>query len=340
MELPSDPSNALNRLPQGAPAPDPLSEALENLVLRTWLPGRFQLTAPWGIRAATGLGWFYLVSGQTCFIEVDGSDTSVAAAPGDLIVLPQGRGHQLRDSPDSPTIPIESLLEPRHFERRESLVHGGGGAPTSLLGGCFLLNHLERSPLYSALPAFIHVKGDGRQPLLYVDGILCLILHEAASNTPGSQMIINRLVRILLTKAIQSYMAGLPGGNTNWLSALADPSIGWALGLMHAQPDAPWTVASLAERVAMSRSVFSARFSSLVGKPPLEYLSEWRMLKASYLLRTTHAELKEVAASVGYESASALSKAFSRWAGIPPSTYRASMRARNTSASAATMPPQ
>ena len=112
---------------------------------------------------------------------------------------------------------------------------------------------------------------------------------------------------------------------------MTDPDMGPAVALMHSQPDAPWTVASLAERVAMSRSVFSARFTALVGKPPLQYLSEWRMQKASHLLRTTRDELKEVAAKVGYESPSAFSKAFTRWAGVAPSVYRATMTIKSAS---------
>jgi transcriptional regulator GlxA family with amidase domain len=117
-------------------------------------------------------------------------------------------------------------------------------------------------------------------------------------------------------------MSELPPVGANWLRALADPCIGRAIRLMHAQPEAAWTVGSLARHVAMARSTFSARFVELMGRPPLEYLTDWRMQKACCLLRTARAELKEVAARVGYESAAAFSKAFTRWAGMAPGAYR------------------
>jgi AraC-like DNA-binding protein len=88
-----------------------------------------------------------------------------------------------------------------------------------------------------------------------------------------------------------------------------------------------WTVASLADEVAISRSAFSARFTTMVGKPPLEYLTEWRMYRACVLLATSQVGLKEIAAQVGYDSAAGFSKAFTRWARTSPRAYRNSMRA-------------
>ncbi len=312
----------LDHLTQRSRRFDALVEATESLSLRSWIPGRFEFTAPWGIRVTSRLGWFYLAAGQACLVQVEGHEVRVSLAAGDLIVVPQGRAHVLRDGADSPTTPIQDLLGPHHFERREPVLHGGGGALTQLFCGCFLLDGLERTPLYAALPPVIHIKGERRQPLPYVDHIVCLMGQEAASEEPCAQAVVNRLVRILLIKAVSGYMSELPQGNANWLGALADADIGRALGLMHAQPDAPWTVASLAKQVAVSRSTFSARFRKLVGKPPVEYLTEWRMQKAGSLLRTTRAGVKEVAAQVGYDSAAAFSKAFTHWAGTAPGAYR------------------
>ncbi len=67
-------------------------------------------------------------------------------------------------------------------------------------------------------------------------------------------------------------------------------------------PEKNWTVASLAEQVPMSRSAFAARFTELVGQPPMQYLTAWRMLKATELLRESQLGLKNVATLIGYES--------------------------------------
>jgi AraC family transcriptional regulator, alkane utilization regulator len=322
------PVDVLSHSPVRAPEPDPLANALECLALRSWIPGRFELTVPWGLQVATHVGWFYL-SQEPYLLTAEAYGSPLAVAAGDLIVVTQSCAHCMRDAADSAATPIQSLLGPRHFEHREPLVHGGGGAQTRLFCGCFFLEGLERSPLHAAWPAVIRIRGQQRQPSPYVDHLLRLLDLEASVPEPGARINIDRLVRILLIKAIRSYLSERPPGDAGWLNALADPDIGRALALMHAQPDVPWPVVALAKQVAMARSTFSARFTAMVGKPPLKYLNQWRMQKAGFLLRTTRAELKEVAARVGYESHSAFSKAFTRWAGATPGVYR---RARETAA--------
>jgi AraC-like DNA-binding protein len=72
----------------------------------------------------------------------------------------------------------------------------------------------------------------------------------------------------------------------------------------------------------MSRSAFAARFKEVVGEAPLEYLTRWRMRKASQLLRGEDHKLADVASLVGYDSEGAFSKAFKRVLGVSPGVYR------------------
>jgi AraC-like DNA-binding protein len=309
--------------------PSPISDVLETLPLRCWLPGRFALTAPWGVHVATELGWFYVVLSGQARVEAPRHGPAITATAGDLVIVAQGAEHCLRDSGTSPLTPIQSLLTPQHFTQREPLRHGGQGTETRLVCGCSFLDGLQRSPLHAALPAVLRVPGIRQRPAPFVVHIVRLLEMETSGSGTDGQDIAGRLVRVLYLKALQNCCTQLPVNATNWLRALVDPDIGRALSLMHAQPDAPWTVAALAERVAMSRSTFAARFLEVVGQPPLEYLTQWRIHKACRLLRTTRAELKEVAAQVGYESTSAFSKAFAHWVGAAPGAYRRA-GARNT----------
>jgi AraC-like DNA-binding protein len=75
-------------------------------------------------------------------------------------------------------------------------------------------------------------------------------------------------------------------------------------------------------RAGMSRSAFALRFKELLGETPLEYLTDWRMYKATGLLREDDRKLFEVAKSVGYDSDAAFSKAFKRVLGMAPKEYR------------------
>jgi len=106
------------------------------------------------------------------------------------------------------------------------------------------------------------------------------------------------------------------------LNAIGDAQIGKALAAIHANPEEPWTVASLAQYVDMSRSAFAAKFKELTGSSPLDYVTSWRMHKAQSLLKQGDTSIIDVANIVGYKSEAAFSKAFKRETGNPPGFCR------------------
>jgi AraC-like DNA-binding protein len=81
-------------------------------------------------------------------------------------------------------------------------------------------------------------------------------------------------------------------------------------------------VERLSEDVGLSRSSLHERFMQLIGQPPMQYLTNWRMQLASSRLRDTSAKLMEVAQDVGYESEAAFSRAFKRISGLSPGAWR------------------
>jgi transcriptional regulator GlxA family with amidase domain len=131
----------------------------------------------------------------------------------------------------------------------------------------------------------------------------------------------NRLADVLLVQTVRAFIAGT-ACSKHGLRALSDRPIGAALAAIHDSPAEPWTVERLAARAALSRSGFAARFTALVGEPPLAYLARWRMVKAAQLLRDTDLVMIEVAERVGYRSEASFNKAFKRLEGIPPGGYR------------------
>lgn len=106
-------------------------------------------------------------------------------------------------------------------------------------------------------------------------------------------------------------------------AALGDPVAAAALRALHADPAAPWTNERLAERAGVSRPILARRFTSLVGRPPMAYLTWWRLSLAAALLRDGDQPLAAIARQVGYGSPYALSHAFSRAFGTTPGRYRA-----------------
>jgi AraC-like DNA-binding protein len=130
------------------------------------------------------------------------------------------------------------------------------------------------------------------------------------------------LIDIILVQAVRVWVEEQPHDQGGWLGALRDPQVGTALGLIHREPQRNWSVSALAHEVAMSRSIFAAKFSSLVGEPPLTYLTHWRLWHASRLFAEENLSVGETALRVGYESEAAFSKAFKRHFGQSPLAYR------------------
>src|SRR5262249_61933078 len=92
--------------------------------------------------------------------------------------------------------------------------------------------------------------------------------------------------------------------------------------LLHADPPHRWTPADLPAGVAMSRSAFADRFTTLVGQPPMQYLAQWRMQLAAGRLAAGSAKVASIAEQVGYESEEAFSRAFKRLMGVSPAAWR------------------
>jgi AraC-like DNA-binding protein len=302
---------------------DPLLAALESPCCQSRILGRIHLPAPWGIRVDGPNGWFYQVAGGPCVLQVEGCPQPVSVFDGDFLVLPPHRGHSWKDCPESPAVLLSDLLGPRHRGKPETIAARGSEPHTSLFAGSFLFDGTPgQSPLDRALPSFAHITSRAGGVHRSIQYLLKMIDLESASGKPYAQVITNHLVQVLVMKVVQRYFGLAKDGEVHLLQARLDPRIDRALSLIHDRPECPWTVAVLAERAAMSRSAFCVRFASLVGKPPLEYLTEWRMHRACQLLRGTPAGLKEVAVRVGYGSAAAFGKAFARWAGTTPHAYR------------------
>ena len=306
---------------------DVMTDALEAIHLKSVIHGRLELSAPWGFRVDFGHSGFYVVTRGNCWLEVDGVDEPVQLASGDFVLLPHRQPHVLRDSRRTKAAAASEVFarcpkstqgcQPGGIRR-----YGGGGALTTMVGGCFLFEDGAQNPLVASLPPIVHVKGDGGRAVQWLEASLQFVASEMASGQPGAETVVSRLADILFVQAVRAHLAQSADETTGWLRALVDTQVGAALGLMHEKPEEPWTVEALASRVAMSRSAFAARFAQLVGEPPLTYLTRWRMQKATRLLRDRHASIGEVASRVGYEAEAAFSKAFKRWTGVAPGAYR------------------
>jgi AraC-like DNA-binding protein len=323
----------LGAVPQADPwAPsDPLGEALHFLRMNGAYYCRSELSAPWGMTLfpMPGYLWFHVVISGRVLLEAGASDASWLE-PGGLALVPHGQGHLLRSEPGVPVPGILELdLEPVS-DRYEVLRHGGGGAPTTLICGAVRFDHPAARNLVEILPDKIHVEASNPLQTDWMQSTLRLMAAEAGELRPGGEAVMTRLADILVIQAIRSWIDSDPAARTGWLGALRDPQVGRAIVGIHRDPARAWTVASLADELAMSRSAFAARFTELAGEPPMQYVTRLRMQVAHDLLQSEGATVAELAARLGYRSEAAFARAFKRIVGVAPGSIKRGVGSRSS----------
>ena len=85
------------------------------------------------------------------------------------------------------------------------------------------------------------------------------------------------------------------------------------------------TVGQVADRLNISRAYLRNLFYEQEGVSPQEYLVRLRMSRAAKLLAESYS-ISEISYAVGYNDSLQFSRAFRRYFGVSPSTYRESLR--------------
>jgi AraC-like DNA-binding protein len=201
------------------------------------------------------------------------------------------------------------------------LTHGGGGASTHIVCG-FLGSEEGYNPLIASLPRVLTL--DVRQGMSrdWIEASVRFAATELAEGKLATSSVMSRLSELLFVEAVRNYSSRLGDQAVGWLKGLRDPQVGRALALMHQRIGEPWSAEVLAKEAALSRSAFMDRFTSLVGMPPIRYLTVWRLEIAKLQLRETAQSIGQLAHSVGYESEEAFSRAFKREFGLSPARWR------------------
>ncbi|MGA9870166.1 MAG: AraC family transcriptional regulator [Rhodococcus sp. (in: high G+C Gram-positive bacteria)] len=306
-------------------SPDPLGEALHFLRMTGAFYCRSELSEPWGLGMPSMADclWFHVVTAGRCRLDVQGSPARYLS-PGQFALVPHGSGHTLSSDERSAQSALMVYDLPHQYvsDRYAIVRHGGAGEPTTLVCGAVRLDHPSAAALIASLPPLIVVEAAPSPHLSWMHSTLGVIADEARHLRPGGEAVITRLSDILVIQALRSWIESDPAAKVGWLGALQDPVVGPALAIIHREPHRPWTVASLAEQVSMSRSAFSARFTTLVGESPMRYLARWRIQGAHDALQSGDVTVAELARRSGYRSEAAFSRAFKRTLGMSPGSVR------------------
>ena len=200
--------------------------------------------------------------------------------------------------------------------------HGGGGELTRFMCGYLACDRRLCGLLLDALPRLIHISFGAGPTAAWLTNLLLQGTHETSMPRPGGASVLAKLSELLFVEAVRRYADSLSPEDTGWLAGLRDRFVGKALALMHARPEHPWSIDELSTHVGMSRSALAQRFTDLVGQPPMQYLTRWRLIVAAQRLRREPTSLNRIAEHIGYESQAAFNRAFKREFGVTPVQWR------------------
>ena len=293
---------------------------------------RSVMSPPWSVRVLdqAPLSLVAMARGQAWLMPDDGRPVPVR--PGDVAVM---RGPAPYTFADDPATPPQVTIHPggrcrtpdgRDLAQAMDLgVRTWGNDPNGsvvMLIGTYQLHGEVSQRLLGVLPGHLVLSADSSPD--QVRALVALLAGEVVAGEPGQEVVLDRLLDALLVAVLRAWFAR-PGQAPAWYRAYADPVVGPAVRMLHHHPAHPWTVASLAARVGVSRAGLARRFTALIGEPPMTFLSRWRLDLAADLLGDGDLTLDAVARRVGYGSGFALSAAFKRAHGMSPQQYRAGL---------------
>ncbi|MEG3627601.1 AraC family transcriptional regulator [Streptomyces poriticola] len=305
---------------------DPLSSLLSGIRAEGSVVSHAVLTAPWTIRFADGapLTMVSVLRGQGTLLLPDGTERAIGA--GDTAIVRGPEPFHLADHPATVHRPHVEYEIACFTARTECTAQELGGirwsadpeGATALIVGAYRASGHRHERLLRALPPVLVVNEDAE---------VCAWLESAAADaaqiSAGSQALMDRLLDWALVCTLRNWFDQAGADAPGWYRGLADPVLSPALQAFHARPADTWTVASLAAQAGVSRALFAKRFTRLMGRPPLAYLTECRMDEAEAFLADTDLSIAQIAKSVGYADAFGFSAAFKRHKGLSPSSFRA-----------------
>lgn len=256
----------------------------------------------------------HLVEGGACEFAMQ-CGNRIGVNSGDVVLIFQ----------TPPPINIDTSISQKPYCRMSA--ESTENRTTTILSAIIGSESAWTSSVLSLLPSFVHVVAK-EQKNKVIAVVVSLFESAEVKGMPGSIGVISILMTLIATEVLQEQLRRLRVFSEGWSSGLQHPQVGKALAEMLLDPSREWTVESLSSVAQMSRSLFSQRFREVLGRSPIEVLTSIRITAACELLRADYV-LKEIAAKVGYKSASALSVAFRRQLRMTPIQYRQTVRCRS-----------
>ena len=233
--------------------------------------------------ADSSKGYIHWLKSGLVEVVSEGKAVGILTGPG-VIFSPNGSAHTLIPKPEAEIVCAE-----------------------------FEFGQRFKNPLISFIQSVIIIRiADAPE----IESVHALLMGEAFSSRCGKTFGVNQLLQYFLLVVFRYLIRteAIPAGVTK---ALADARLLKAINSMHAQPEKPWTLESLAEVAGMSRASFANHFREATQVTPIEYLTDWRISLAQSKIMTG-VPIKAIAKDVGYANPEALTRVFTKRVGCSP----------------------
>lgn len=277
---------------------------------------RTRVAGPWGFELLPreSVVFHFVAEGQA-FVRQSAAATLELQA-GELIMFPRGSAHEVAHSKRGKTVPLETFLA-----MRDGVIDRGADATTLICGQFDMDRHLAL-PALRALPEAVCLRAGTEPGASPLSDTLRMLRNEVETANFGNQIVVRNLLSSLFVYFMREWAEAASPSANDWFSALRSPQMTRALTRIHEAPERAWTLDKLAKEAGLSRAAFARNFCALVGEPPHQYLTRWRMGIAAQLLEETELRVSEIASRVGYTSEFSFSRAFKLARGMPPTQHR------------------
>jgi AraC-like DNA-binding protein len=287
----------------------------EGLVL-----ARTRVAGPWGfaVEPRNAVVFHFAAEGHA-FVRQANAETLELGA-GELILLPRGGAHEVVHSRRGKAMPLDAFLA-----RRDGVVDRGPKVTTLICGQFNMDQHLAL-PALRALPQAVLLRAGTKPEHSALSDTLRMLRNEVETPNFGNHIVVRNLLSSLFVFLMREWADAASPGDSDWFSALRSAQMTRVLARIHEAPERAWTLTELAKEATLSRAAFARNFCALVGEPPHQYLTRWRMGIAAQLLEETELRLGEIASRVGYGSEFSFSRAFKLARGVSPIRHRRALQ--------------
>jgi AraC family transcriptional activator of mtrCDE len=306
---------------------DWLSRLLHLVPVEGQLDLRCFYGAPWridGDQLPAGEIPYHAVLGGSAVLEDPKGGPPQHLTAGDILVLPQGSAHVLRDGSGKRPVRAHERMAANHVVSENA----GTGDRLDMLCGRFVLTPPYDRLLQNHLPMRLIVRAGEHSAAAarpgsaaQLAGLVSLMRTESAADSLGGRAMLNALSTAMfaLILRLASEDAEAP---TGLLALAGHPRLGPALAAMLEDPAHFWTLPELARLCHMSRATMARQFQERLGRSASDLLTDIRMTIAAKELKKPAVSVAAVAQLVGYHSDAAFQRIFKRQMGMTPARWR------------------